>query len=49
MQFTNEKNDCFRGKMGAERADIAYNWEVPAVLRNFGSRMLQSSRLSGLE
>jgi hypothetical protein len=34
MQFTNEKNDCFRGKMGAKRADIAYNWEVPAVLRN---------------
>jgi hypothetical protein len=49
MQFTNEKNGCFCGKMAQSGADIADNWKVPAVLRNLGSRMLQNSRLSALE
>jgi hypothetical protein len=49
MQFTNEKNGCFCGKMAQSGADIADNWKIPAVLRNLGSRMLQNSRLSALE
>jgi hypothetical protein len=36
-------------KWAQSGADIAYNWEVPAVLRNLGSRMLQNSRLSAFE
>jgi hypothetical protein len=49
MQFTNEKNDYFRGKMGAERGEHRLQLGSSSRAEKSRSRMLQNSRLSALE